>query len=74
MNVDPRIEHLPARFEVAHAHSSHDKVRQVFGTRPATPLEEGLAAMAAWVRAHGARQSAPFGAIEVTRKLPASWL
>jgi hypothetical protein len=29
--------------------------------------------MAAWVREHGARTSAPFDGIEVTRNLPASW-
>jgi UDP-glucose 4-epimerase len=73
MGVAPDIEHLEARHEVQHAHSSHEKVRRVFGARPQTPLGEGLARMAAWVREHGARTSAPFDGIEVTRNLPASW-
>ena len=30
--------------------------------------------MAAWVRAHGARASAVFEGIEITRNLPAVWL
>jgi hypothetical protein len=30
--------------------------------------------MAAWVRQHGARVSAPFADIEVTKNLPAAWL
>jgi UDP-glucose 4-epimerase len=73
MGVEPRVQHLPARMEAVHAHSAHDKIRAVFGTRPAMPLDQGLETMAEWVRVHGARQSAPFDAIEVTRNLPPSW-
>ena len=73
MGVAPRIQHLDARHEVQHAHSSHAKVRQMFGARPQTPLAVGLDRMAAWVRAHGARTSGPFGAIEITKSLPAAW-
>ena len=73
MGVEPRVVHLDARHEVQHAHASHDKVRRVFGAPPQTPLEDGLARMAAWVRDHGARVSAPFDAIEIARNLPASW-
>jgi hypothetical protein len=29
--------------------------------------------MAAWVRAHGARSSASFDGIEITKQLPAAW-
>ena len=73
MGVAPRIEHLERRHEVQHAHSSHQRARRVFGGHPQTPLAEGLAEMGAWVRAHGARTSAPFEGIEVTRQLPAAW-
>ena len=73
MGVAPRIVHLPARHEVQHAHSSHDKIRRVFGRREPTSLDDGLRAMAAWVRQHGARSSAPFEGIEVTKNLPPSW-
>jgi UDP-glucose 4-epimerase len=73
MGVPASIQHLEARHEVPHAHSSHDKARRVFGARPQTPLAEGLDRMAAWVRDHGARTSAPFEGIEITRNLPASW-
>ena len=38
-----------------------------------TSLADGLARMAAWVRVHGARTSAPFEGIEITKNLPASW-
>jgi UDP-glucose 4-epimerase len=74
MGVDPRIDYLPARLEVLHAHPSHEKVRNVFGARSQTPLEDGLDAMARWVRARGPQASTPFSAIEVTKNLPASWL
>jgi UDP-glucose 4-epimerase len=73
MNVEPQVAHLEARHEVQHAHSSHDKVRRVFGVRTQTTLEDGLARMAAWVRVHGARASVPFEAIEIARNLPSSW-
>jgi UDP-glucose 4-epimerase len=74
MNVEPTIVYLPPRHEVQHAHSAHQKVRDVFGSRQETTLEEGLRAMAAWVRARGARSSTPFQEIEVPKNLPAAWL
>ena len=73
MGVEPNIKYLTARQEVRHAHSSHEKVRRVFGERPQTTLEEGLQTMAAWVRERGARASTPFRDIEVTRNLPPVW-
>lgn len=73
MNVEAKIAHLPERNEVQNAYSSHEKVRRVFGTRPTTNLEAGLARMADWVRQHGARSSQPFKNIEIARKLPEAW-
>ena len=73
MGVPARVEHLPARSEVQHAYASHDRVRATFGARLETPLEAGLATMAAWVRARGARTSAAFDAIEVRKNLPLAW-
>src|SRR5690606_28183830 len=48
MGIEPKINHMPARNEVVHAYSSHEKVERVFGQRPRTSLAEGLARMAAW--------------------------
>jgi UDP-glucose 4-epimerase len=73
IGVPPAIQHLDARHEVQHAHSSHEKARAVFGARPSTSLAEGLARMAAWVRTHGTRTSVPFEGIEITKNLPAAW-
>jgi UDP-glucose 4-epimerase len=73
MGLPSRVTHLEARREVQHAHSTHDKARRVFGSRPQTSLEEGLGRMAAWVRQHGVRTSAAFDAIEIAKNLPASW-
>jgi UDP-glucose 4-epimerase len=73
MNVPPRVVHLPARHEVHTAHSSHEKIRRVFGTGPTTTLDAGLAAMAEWVKQQGARSSTAFEAIEVRKNLPPSW-
>jgi UDP-glucose 4-epimerase len=73
MGGAPRIQYVPSRKEVRHAHSSHDKLRRIFGDRPLVPLAEGLRTMAEWARRHGARLSKPFDGIEVTRNLPAVW-
>lgn len=74
MGVAPNVRHLPPRNEVVHAYSSHDKVRRVFGERRLHTLDEGLAAMAAWVRQYGARQSQKFKDIEIVQNLPSVWL
>jgi UDP-glucose 4-epimerase len=74
MGIEPYVRYLPPRLEAAHAHSSHQKARVVFGDRPSTSLESGLEAMARWVRAHGPRTGTPFEAIEVMKNLPPSWM
>ncbi len=74
MGVKPQVRHLPARNEVVHAFSSHEKVRRHFGGLCRNvPLDEGLARMAAWVKETGARSGKPFEGIEVPRNLPPSW-
>ena len=73
MGVDPHIQHLPARLEAAHAHSSHTKARAVFGDATLTGLDDGLRRMAAWVRQHGPRETPRFEAIEIEKNLPAVW-
>ena len=73
MGVPARVEHLPARAEVQHAYASHARGRAAFGARLETPLEAGLATMATWVKARGARTSAAFDAIEVRKNLPLAW-
>ena len=67
------IQHLDARNEVKHAYSSHRKLEKAFASKSKHTLDEGLAHMAAWVRRHGAKQSRPFGGIEIEKNLPPSW-
>jgi UDP-glucose 4-epimerase len=74
MGVTPQITYLPARNEVFTAYSSHAKVDRVFGQRPTTDLDAGLAQMAAWVQRHGARTSSEFEGIEVMKNFPRAWL
>jgi UDP-glucose 4-epimerase len=74
MGVPPNIDYRPARNEVFTAYSSHAKVQRVFGERPTTDLDAGLARMAAWVRSHGARASKEFEGIEVMKNFPRAWL
>ena len=55
------------------AHSSHEKIRSVLGGGETTTLDDGLRAMAEWVKQQGARASKPFEGIEVTKNMPPSW-
>ena len=73
MGVECRVEHLPARNEVKLAFSDHSKAERVFGRGPITSLEQGIDAMAAWVRRHGAREASMFESTEIERNLPPSW-
>jgi UDP-glucose 4-epimerase len=74
MGVVPEITHLPARSEVMHAYSAHEKVRRIFGKQELHSLDEGLERMAAWVKQHGARTGQEFEMIEVEKNFPEAWL
>jgi UDP-glucose 4-epimerase len=71
--IDAVVEHLPARHEVVHAFSSHERLRSVFGDRPSVSLEDGVRRMVAWAREQGPMEPSTFDAIEITRNLPPSW-
>lgn len=71
--VEPEIEYLPARNEVLHAYADHSKARRIFGQGEPVALETGIRRMAEWARTVGARQSAPFGNVEVLKNMPPSW-
>ncbi len=73
MGSQCKVNHLDARNEVKIAFSDHSKAERVFGKRTKTTLAEGVRAMAAWVREHGARESCIFEGIEVSRNMPPSW-
>ncbi|MEJ2008118.1 MAG: NAD-dependent epimerase/dehydratase family protein [Acidobacteriota bacterium] len=73
MGVECRVTHLDPRNEVKVAFSDHTKAERIFGKQEKTPLEEGIALMAQWVKKHGARESNIFGDIEVAKNMPPSW-
>jgi len=73
MGIRAPVRHLPARNEVKVAYSDHSRFREVFPGVKDTPLEEGLRRMAAWAREAGARRSAPYKSLEISRGLPPSW-
>lgn len=73
LGVAPEVVHVPPRSEAVHTYATHHRVREVFGNRPTHDLEEGLGRTATWVKAHGARTTKPFAAIEVTKNFPAAW-
>ena len=67
------VNHLDSRNEVKIAFSDHSKAERVFGKRSKTSLSEGVRAMTAWVREHGARESCIFDGIEISKNMPPSW-
>jgi UDP-glucose 4-epimerase len=73
MGVPAEVQHVPARKEVVVAYASHEQCRRVFGAPRETPLAEGLARMAQWVRKVGARETPEFAEIELRDGLPAAW-
>jgi UDP-glucose 4-epimerase len=74
MGVAPKIKHLPARNEVVHAFSSHEKLKRDFGDlSEGLALEEGLRRMAEWAKKAGPNEPSTFGAIEIMKNLPPSW-
>jgi UDP-glucose 4-epimerase len=74
MGISGEVRHLEARNEVLHAHADHSKVKKIFGEGKITSLEEGLKRMADWAKTAGVRKSQRFNAIEISEKLPPSWL
>jgi UDP-glucose 4-epimerase len=73
MGYKLNVSHLDPRNEVKIAFSDHSKAERVFGACEKTSLREGIRAMAAWVREHGARESCIFDGIEISKNLPPSW-
>jgi UDP-glucose 4-epimerase len=71
--VEPAVTHLPARKEVVHAFSSHDRVREVFGVSAGVGLEAGVQRMVDWARGVGPRPPVRFDHLELTKNLPPSW-
>src|SRR3954451_3278290 len=67
------VIHNEARDEVVDAHSDHSKAQRVFGTGDPVSLEDGVARMVEWAKAHGPRETPPFAGIEIEKNLPPSW-
>ncbi len=73
MGCQCRVKHLDPRNEVLIAFSDHAKAERAFGARKTTSIQEGIAAMAGWVKNKGARESSIFENIEIWKNMPPSW-
>lgn len=69
-----KVKYLPARNEVKIAYSDHAKASKILKAKARVGLEEGVARMAMWAKTAGVRESKKFSNIEITHKLPPSWL
>ncbi len=74
LGEEARINRLPAREEVMHAYATHAKAARLLGVEATVGLHEGVQRMAQWARKVGTRKSRPFEPIELTIKLPPSWV
>ena len=74
MGVKGELRYLPARNEVEHAYSDHEKVKKIFNIQSTTSLSDGLSNMANWAKQAGIKKSPKFKNIEITEKLPSVWL
>ncbi|MFT3783342.1 MAG: NAD-dependent epimerase/dehydratase family protein [Nibricoccus sp.] len=68
------VKHLPPRQEVMHAWSDHSKVANCFGRSPSVDLVAGIKRMAEWARSMGPTEPVRFGAVEIAKNMPPSWL
>lgn len=77
MNVAPRLEHMPPRLEVQHAHCEHALARSVFGDiyrEYEIDIASGLRLMAAHVQKQALPETTECPApIEVAERLPPAW-
>lgn len=72
-NMTPKVTHLAARKEVAHAYSDHSKARKIFNGKNSVSLEDGIKMMATWAQRVGSRKSQEFSNIEIRKNLPDGW-
>jgi UDP-glucose 4-epimerase len=67
------VTHLPARNEVKHAYSSHEKLARYFDTREQIGLEDGTRRMVEWAKHIDIQSPRPFDQIEISENLPPVW-
>lgn len=73
LKSDLPLNHLPAREEVKHAYSSHEKVKKILGYKTKVDLDEGVKRMVGWAKKAGVKSSKEFKNIEVYKNLPSIW-
>jgi UDP-glucose 4-epimerase len=73
MNVTGWCVNLPPRKEGRVIVSDHNRIKFLFPNWKNTPLWEGLAIMAEWVKKHGPREVQSFSEIEIPKNLPEGW-
>lgn len=75
MNVEPDIVYNEERNEVRFAYSDHSKIKKIFPEyNSKTSLDSGIKEMVKWAESVGAKKSKDFENIEITEKLPTSWV
>jgi UDP-glucose 4-epimerase len=73
MGIENSLEFLPARCEVKHAYSDHEKFKRVFKINSSVALKDGLRRMVAWAKEKGPMEAKKFKNIEIDKNIPPSW-
>jgi len=75
MKKDRKFVHLPTRYEVKNAFSTHKKLQKLLGIYPNVSLKEGLTEMSKWASEnYKKRISKDFFSFEQTINLPSKWI
>ncbi|MEN9341794.1 MAG: hypothetical protein RIQ54_50 [Candidatus Parcubacteria bacterium] len=69
-----KVQYLPPRNEVMHAHSDHKKLKKFFDYDPQYDLVHGLKNMIEWVKKEKKRTTKIFKNLETTKNIPAIWM
>lgn len=72
-NKSLSVNSQPARNEVIHAFSSHEKLKSYFNYESQFTLKEGVEKMYKWAKIEGAKDTQKFSNIEIKEGLPAIW-
>jgi len=74
MKCPASVRHLEPRYEVKHAFTTHDRVKQIFGDlMNDVPLSEGIDRMARWAQRTGPRDPSRYGRFEIEKNLYSFW-
>ena len=72
-DLQTKIDHVEARHEVKHAHSTWKKSEEILGFKHSTSLKEGVSKMWTWAKAQPPRDVFKWGEYEINKGMYEYW-